>query len=100
MDQDWWGHRAEKRTALYIVGCDPRDIPPLPIRIDEPAYVVSPWRGLRAGMPGYRPQLRKAEREATPPAFAAWLVELARRTTAPSRAYQRRAASFEPRRLA
>ena len=28
----------------------------------------------------YRPHITKAEREHTPPEFAAWLVELARRT--------------------
>lgn len=67
IDQDWWGHRAEKRTRLYVVGCDPRDVPPFPLRLDEPTHVVSPWAGLRSGMPGYRPQLRKPEREATPP---------------------------------
>lgn len=79
VDQDWWGHRAEKRTRLYIVGCDPGDIPPMPMRLEEPPCVVSPWRGLRAGMPGYRPQLRKSERESTPLPFAEWLIDLARR---------------------
>ena len=79
VDQDWWGHRAEKRTRLYIVGCAPRDVPALPLRLEEPTHVVSPWRGLRSGMPGYRPQLSKPEREHTPPEFAAWLADLARR---------------------
>ena len=79
VDQDWWGHRAEKRTRLYIVGCEPGDIPPMPIKLEEPPCVVSPWAGLRSGMQGYRPQLRKAEREHTPLSFAEWLIELARR---------------------
>ena len=26
--QNWWGHRAEKATLLYIVGCAPGDTPP------------------------------------------------------------------------
>ncbi len=77
VDQDWFGHRAEKRTRLYIVGRDPRDFPLMPLVLQEPTHVVSPWAGLRSGMKGYRPQLRKAEREATPPAFARWLVDLA-----------------------
>lgn len=78
IDQDWFGHRAEKRTKLYIVGCRPRDVPAYPLRLEEPTHVVSPWAGLRAGMPGYRPQMRQAEREHTPPRLAAWLVDLAR----------------------
>jgi hypothetical protein len=79
IDQDWFGHRAQKATRLYIVGCKPADIPNFPLKLEEPTHVVSPWRGLRAGMPGYRPQLRKAEREHTPPELARWLVDLARR---------------------
>ncbi len=79
VDQDWFGHRAEKRTRLYVVGCEPADAPTLPLRLEEPTHVVSSWAGLRAGMPGYRPQLRKPEREHTPMEFAIWLCELARR---------------------
>lgn len=79
IDQDWWGHRAQKRTKLYIVGIEPRDVPPFPLRLEDPTHVVSPWRGLRAGMPGYRPQLRKAEREHTPRPLAEWLLAIARR---------------------
>lgn len=79
IDQDWFGHRAEKRTKLYVVGCDPRDVPPIPIKLEEPFYVVSPSCNIRVGHPNYRPQLRKAEREHTPIDLARWLVELARR---------------------
>ncbi len=80
IDQDWFGHRAEKRTKLYIVGCTPAQVPAFPLRLEEPTHVVSPWSGLRAGMPGYRPQISKAEREHTPPLLAAWMVKLASRT--------------------
>ena len=27
IDQNWFGHRAEKRTFLYIVGINPKEIP-------------------------------------------------------------------------
>lgn len=69
-----WGHRAEKRTWLYIVGAHPDDLPELPPRGEATALVVS--------MPECRALevMCKAEREHTPPAFAAWLIELARRT--------------------
>lgn len=71
-----WGHRAEKRTWLYIVGCHPDDLPPLPPR-SEPTGVIKPQRGV----PRALKIVTKAEREHTPPALAAWLVELARRTS-------------------
>ena len=69
-----WGHKAEKMTWLYIVGVHPDDLPQLPDR-REPTGVVKPQRGVpRDG----RKIITKAEREHTPPALAAWLVDLAR----------------------
>jgi hypothetical protein len=79
IDQDWFGHRAEKRTKLYVVGCEPQDVPLIPLKLEDPLYVVSPSRNIRVGHPNYRPQLRKPEREHTPIDLAKWLVELARR---------------------
>lgn len=74
--QHWWGHRAEKKTRLYIVGVEPRDIPEMPLRIDEPTHVNGDVG--RAGK-GNRPEVSKPEREHTSPDLAVWLVELARR---------------------
>lgn len=83
--QSWWGHRAEKATLLYIVGCEPRDMPPMPIVLGDATHVVS-GSGRRAdggrikkGDRGWRPEIKKAEREHTPPALAEWLVEVAKR---------------------
>ena len=84
--QHWWGHRATKATLLYIMGCDPADIPPLPsLRLGDGTHVVS-QDGRRAdgsrwakGDPRKRPECTKPEREHTPPELASWLVELARR---------------------
>lgn len=72
--QHWWGHRAEKATLLYIVGCEPANVPPLPYRMDEPTHVVQSRKRT-----GYRPHITKAEREHTPPELAKWLAELAAR---------------------
>lgn len=69
VSQKWWGHRAEKRTWLYVVGVDPCALPGFPLVLGRAECVI----GSRAGR-----EVSKAEREATPPAFAQWLVDLAR----------------------
>lgn len=84
VDQFWWGHRARKRTWLYIVGVNPSDVPPYAIRLDAITHTVSPTmkRGRKYFRP--KPSISKAEREATPPLFAEWLVKLATSTKAPA----------------
>lgn len=71
-----WGHRAEKRTWLYIVGAGPDDLPTMPAPRQHTAVVVR--------MPECRTVeiMGKAEREHTPPQLAEWLVALARRCKA------------------
>lgn len=76
IEQKWFGHRAQKKTWLYIVGVEPRGIPDFSISLDLPQRVItsSPKsRRLRV------PECSKAEREHTPPEFARWLVDLASR---------------------
>lgn len=82
--QHWFGHRAEKLTLLYIVGCAPAQLPDFPVVLGAASHVIAQSRsrgGVRLvkGVPGWRPEVTKAEREHTPPALAAWLVELAGR---------------------
>lgn len=84
--QHWFGHRAEKYTWLYIVGCDPGQIPAIPLHLGHATHVIAQSRmrridgtRLRKGMAGWRPEVSKAEREHTPPELARWLVELATR---------------------
>ena len=72
--QKWWGHKAEKSSWFYVVGCEPSEIPKLPYIMGEAAYVVQTRKRT-----DYRPHITKAEREHTPPMLAAWLVDLARR---------------------
>jgi hypothetical protein len=72
--QKWWGHKAEKETWFYVVGCEPGDAPALPLVLGEATHVVQTnKRG------EHLPHISKAEREQTPLDLAVWLAELARR---------------------
>jgi len=83
VDQFWWGHRAKKATKLYVVGCGVDDVPVMPLALGEASHVCgSPGRRrdgsrLHKGDAGWRPEITKREREATPVEFARWLVLLA-----------------------
>jgi len=83
--QLWFGHRAEKRTWLYIVGIEPADIPDFPLFLGEATHVIAaPCRranGYRPkkGDPEWRPEVTDAEREHTPARLAEWLVDLVSR---------------------
>lgn len=77
IDQHWWGHRAQKRTKLYIVGVEPSDVPDLPMKLGRAEFVIGDVG--RASKGDDRPEISKAEREHTPPELAMWLLELARR---------------------
>lgn len=85
VSQRWWGHRAEKLTRLYVVGVSRSLVPRFPFALgDAPAVCGRSGRRsdgsrLRKGDLGWRPEISKAEREATPVAFARFLVDLAGR---------------------
>lgn len=72
VDQSWFGHRARKSTLLYIVGCSPSNVPAY-----APNYAPAPCLIQYDKRQPWRKECTKAEREATPPDFASWLVELA-----------------------
>lgn len=81
VDQFWWGHRARKRTVLYIVGCAPADVPGMPMILGNAPMLCGTSGRKKDGTrtPQARPEIKKSEREHTPPALCAWLVELAQR---------------------
>jgi len=80
VQQHWWGHRAQKKTRLYVVGCEPREIPDMPMVLGDATHTVGLWSGRDRAT--CRPSIAKHEYEHTPEAFARWLVLLAQRCKA------------------
>jgi len=76
--QWWFGPWAQEATRLYVCGVDPAVMPDIPFRIGYASHVVNTGHGVRAGMASHRPHVSHREREATPPALAAWLLSVAR----------------------
>ncbi len=70
ISQHWFGHRAEKKSLLYICGISPKEIPDFPICLDYPTHVV------QSRKKNSLPHISKPEREHTPKLFAEWLVDL------------------------
>lgn len=68
VDQWWFGHRARKRTLLYMCGVDWAMIPPLPLVLGVAECVLA----------GRGKPLPKRLRSSSPEAFAKWLVCVAR----------------------
>lgn len=73
IEQYHFGHRAEKRTWIYIVGAGP-DAVTIPTRPGRATHCVRPTRKYPR-----LPSITKSEREHTPEALAIWLIEMARR---------------------
>ena len=55
--QKWWGHKAEKETWFYVVGCEPGEMPDMPYVMAEATHVVQSRK-----REDYRPHITKAER--------------------------------------
>lgn len=92
LQQNWFGHRAAKATWVYVCGATMDDLPRPCYVLGEATHVIAQSRArgpegkrLVKGMPGWRPEVTRREREATPPAFAEWLKVLASRCRPPVR---------------
>ena len=79
LDQFSFGHKAKKRSLIYICGCQLTDLPPIPICLDAVMYTVSSkikkYTGRRV-----KKEITKKEREETPIDFAKWLINVAQLT--------------------
>lgn len=78
VNQSWWGHKAEKQTFLYIVGCDRNELPPIPISFSAIEYTVSSKIKKKSGR-RIKKEITKKEREETPIELAKWLIEVAKK---------------------
>lgn len=76
VDQFHFGHKARKRTWLYIMGIPKKNLPAIPHRKGQPTHVIASSTQ-RAGRLGLK-HVNKHDRSATPIAFAKWLVKVAR----------------------
>jgi len=77
IEQREFGHRARKRTLLYIVGCAPRDIPGLPLSLHYATHRVKTDSRSPVATRRRHLELSAAGRQTTPAAMARWLVALA-----------------------
>ena len=76
VEQVRWGHPCRKRTWLYLVGAVPGPIPP---SRDPTHWASGGGSGTGKTPPGIKVASAQ-QRRRTPPAFAQWLVTLARKT--------------------
>jgi hypothetical protein len=76
VNQSWFGHKAVKKTFLYIVGCAQRNLPDIPYSLDAIEYVIASSRRQLRQKCGIR-EVTKREREETPARLATWLVQVA-----------------------
>jgi hypothetical protein len=82
MPQWWFGHRANKATRFYIVGCPVADLPEVPLKLgDAPCVVTTSKRKCETPPEEWKERLGTHEKEGTPPAMARWLVDVARKCT-------------------
>lgn len=79
VNQSWWGHLAEKPSLLYVCRVARADVPPIAVDMAAPSHIVgSSGRRIDGSRLGWRADLSRRLREATPRDFALWLVRLAR----------------------
>jgi hypothetical protein len=74
INQHWFGHRAEKKTFLYIVGISPDEVPEWKINFNAVTHTICSSKK-KTG----KKEVNKTERQKTPEAMALFLIEIAKR---------------------
>jgi hypothetical protein len=82
VNQNWWGHKAQKKTMLYICGINRMDVPIMPIRFDRIDFTVTSSIRKSSGH-RLKGRLGKKDNEGTPIEFAKWLISVAKLTKKP-----------------
>lgn len=72
IDQSWFGHRAQKKTYLYICGCEVGQLPAIPLSFNAITHVIS-----KSKRSPHLIEVKRWERMATPLALAKWLIKVA-----------------------
>lgn len=90
LPQWWFGHRAEKPTRFYIVGCPVKKLPEIQLVLgDAPCVVTTSKRKCQTPPEEWRERLGTKEKESTPYRMAVWLVTVARLCVANEKADSR-----------
>ncbi len=72
VNQHWFGHVAQKKTYLYIVGCSPSQLPPIPLNFSAIEYTISNSKKSKQKIK----ESPKKYRNYTPILFAQWLLDI------------------------
>jgi len=70
IDQSWFGHKCKKNTWLYVKGCNPGQMPQMPLSFDAITHCISSTNK-SLGMK----EISKKWREKTPIKLAQYLIE-------------------------
>lgn len=83
VNQFWFGHKCEKKTLLYICGCELSEIPAYPLCMDAITHRIGGMRKINKRTGSYRMankglrELNRQRNSETPLAFATWLIQVA-----------------------
>lgn len=78
INQSWFGHKAEKKTLLYICGVPQSELPIMPMNFNAIEYCVT--SSIRRSDPrSTKKRIGLKDREGTPLELALWLIEVAKK---------------------